>query len=162
MIDPPPEPFSLQLSRVHLEGGRISFTAEFSNGAAGDWVGQDWLVTAVDSSPWSFPREFEDDGRHKGVQWYAGQLASIEATATHTYEFDPVRGRLAVPNDVGAFVPVASSGKGLGEGTWTLGVRLRHDWYEAAFIPVIKIVVSESGEVSYQAYTGTLGVRLTQ
>ena len=162
MIDPPPEPFSLQLSRVHLEGGRISFTAEFSNGAAGDWVGQDWLVTVVDSSPWSFPREFEDDGRHKGVQWYAGQLASIEATATHTYEFDPVRGRLAVPNDVGAFVPVASSGKGLGEGTWTLGVRLRHDWYEAAFIPVIKIVVSESGEVSYQAYTGTLGVRLTQ
>ena len=162
LIDPPPERFSVRLSRVQMDSSQISFSAEFANRAAGAWVGQDWLVTAVDSSPWSFPHEFEEDGRHKGVQWYAGQLASSERSATHDYQFDPVVGHLAVRNDEGAFGPVASSGDGLNEGVWALGVRLRHDWYEAAFIPVMRIEVSESGEVSYQAYEGTLGVRLTQ
>ena len=162
LMDPPPEPFSVQLSNVQQDGDQIRFTAEFSNQAAGDWVGQDWLVTAVDSSPWSFPNEFEDDGQYEGVQWYAGQLAAIERAATHSYAFDPVEGRLAVQNDEGAFIPTASSGDRLGDGAWTLGVRLRHDWYGAAFVPVMKIVVSESVGVSYRVYEGTLGVRLTQ
>ena len=162
VMDPAPQPFSVQLSDVRLDGGQIAFTVSYLNRAAGDWVGQDWLVTSVDASPWKFPDDFEDDGRHKGVQWYAGQLVSNEPSATHTYDFDPSRGRLEVRNDLGAFTPVESSGEGLGEGTWTLGIRLRHDWYEAAFIPVMTVVVAETGEVSYRVFEGELGVRLTR
>ena len=55
-----------------------------------------------------------------------------------------------------------SSGEGLGRGVWTLGVRLRHEWHEAAFIPVMKIVVAESGVVAYEAYEGELNARLAR
>ncbi len=162
LMDPPPDPFRVQLSDVKADGRKVSFTVAFLNEAADDWVGQDWLVTAVDSSPWAFPDQFENDARHRGTQWYAGQIVPTDATATHRYEFDPQAGRLQHWDHNGSLSPVASSGESLNAGTWTLGVRLRHDWYEAAFIPVLKIVVTESGEVSYQAYEGTLGVRLTQ
>ena len=81
-------------------------------------MGQDWLVTAVDSSPWSFPNEFEDDARHaRGVQWYGGQLVPRQATATYTYEFDPRERRLAVTGESGSVSQVASSGDALGAGT---------------------------------------------
>ena len=159
---PPSDTFRVRMSSVQAAGGRIRFTATFINEAGGQWVGQDWLVTAVDASSWSFPNEFENDARHRGTQWYAGQLAPTNQTATHRYEFDPQQGRLAVAGRDGVFSPVVSSGGVLRAGAWTLGVRLRHDWYEAAFVPVMKIVVSESGNVSFDVYEGTLGVRLTQ
>lgn len=162
IMNPLPEPFRVQVSSVHADEGRIRFMATFFNEAGGGWVGQDWLVTSVDASPWSFPNDFEDDARHKGVQWYAGQLVPTQATASHTYELDSRRVRLAVLGDHGTASPVASSGDELGVGIWVLGVRLRHDWYEAAFVPVIKIEITESGETVYEAYEGSLGVRLTQ
>ena len=160
--DPPPQGFSVQLSDVRTDGGRISFTAEFLDRSAEEWVGQDWLVTTVDGSPWAFPHEFEDDGRHKGMQWYAGQLTPAQATATHTYQFDPRTVRLEVRNEHGVLTSVASSGAGLELGEWTLGVRLRHEWHEAAFIPVMKIVVAESGVVAYEVYEGELNARLAR
>ncbi|MCY3895997.1 MAG: hypothetical protein OXG17_05965 [Chloroflexi bacterium] len=161
-MPPPREPFRVNVSSVRAATGRVSFTATFINEAGETWEGQDWLVTAVDASPWEFPNEFEDDARHEGVQWYAGQLIPRQATATYTYDFDPRERRLAVVDASGAVTQVASSGDALGAGTWALGVRLRHDWYEAAFVPVMTITVSKSGEVTYQAYEGTLGVRLTR
>ncbi len=162
MMPPLREPFRVNVSSVRTETGRVSFTVTFINEAGAHWVGQDWLVTAVDSSPWSFPNEFEDDARHAGVQWYGGQLVPRQATATYTYEFDPRERRLVVTGESGFVSQVASSGDALGAGTWTLGVRLRHDWYEAAFVPVMTITVTESGEVTFEAYQGTLGVRLTR
>ncbi|MYE06038.1 MAG: hypothetical protein F4Y04_02260 [Chloroflexi bacterium] len=161
-MPPPREPFRVNVSSVRAATGRVSFTATFINEAGETWEGQDWLVTAVDASPWAFPNEFEDDARHEGVQWYAGQLVPWQATATYTYDFDPRGRRLAVVDERGAVTQVASSGDALGAGTWALGVRLRHDWYEAAFVPVMTITVAESGEVGFDAYEGTLGVRLTQ
>ena len=41
-------------------------------------------------------------------------------------------------------------------GPWRL--RLRHDWWEAAFIPVARLEIAEDGAVTYEVYEGALGV----
>ena len=140
----------------------IMFRAEFTNRAPDRWVGQDWLVAAGDGSRWAFPREFETDARHKGRQWFAGQVVAADVSASFGYEFDPRVVRLSVRNANGISEPAESSGGGLAPGVWTLGVRLRQAWHEAAFIPVMKIVVGESGEVTYEVYEGELSGRLAE
>ena len=165
LMDPPPRPprnFAVRVSDVHLQGDRITFTAEFTNRADGRWRGQDWLVAAVDASPWAFPYQFEIDGRHKGRQWYAGQITPDQDSVSHRYLFDPRAGRLSLSDERGNLVPTAASGEALGPGMWTLAVRLRHEWHEAAFIPVMKIVVDEMGDVSYDVYEGQLNARLAR
>ena len=162
LLDPPPGQFGVALSDVQLSDDGIMFRVAFTNRAPDLWVGQDWLVTAGDGSRWAFPREFETDARHKGRQWFAGQLVPTDSTASFGYEFDPRAGRLSVRNASGIPEPAASSGGGLAPGVWTLGVRLRQAWHEAAFIPVMKIVVGESGDVSYEVYDGELSGRLAE
>ena len=165
LMDPPPRGernFSVRVSDVRVHGDIIAFTVEFTNRALDRWEGQDWLVSAVDASPWAFPYEFETDGRHKGQQWFEGQIAPEQSTATHVYEFDPSTGKLMVRDDNGKRVEVASSGAGLDAGVWTLALRLRDGWHEAAFIPVMKIVVTEDGGVSYEVYEGELSGRLAE
>ena len=162
LMEPPPGDFSIRLSEVRVEDSRIGFTAAFLNQAPDQWVGQDWLVAAGDASPWALPYEFETDGRHKGRQWYAGQILPDDGVATASYELDPRAASLSVRDERGDFIDVASSGEGLGQGAWTLAVRLRHEWHEAAFIPVMKIVVAESGAVTYEVFEGELNARLAQ
>ena len=114
-------------------------------------------MTAADDSPWAFPSVLEPDGRqHAGTQWYAGQIVPGPETTIHKFKFDPRAPGLAVRDQNGGFTAARSSGSGLDPGVWTLGVRLRGDWWEVAFIPVMKIVVSPAGEVSYQTYSGQL------
>ena len=67
-----------------------------------EWVGQDWLVTAGDGSPWAFAHEFETDARHKGRQWYGGQLVPGQTTASFRYELEAGTGRMSV-GDVEGF-----------------------------------------------------------
>lgn len=161
IVPPPPRPFSVQLSDVHAADGRINFTATVSDRAPQQWKGQDWLVTATDNSPWAIPRQFEaDERRHAGVQWYGGQVVPGRGTTVHALAFDPRAASLVVQADDGRFVAAPSSGSGLEAGAWTLAVRLRGDWWELAFIPVIRIVVSDAGEVSFQAYQGALSAAL--
>ena len=160
LMEPPASEFSVQLTEIRARDSRIGFTVMFSDQTAGRWSGQDWLVTAGDGSPWALPHEFETDARHKGRQWFGGQLASGQAMASFTYEFDAGQGRMSVRDTRGSLVEVDSSGEGLESGTWTLGVRLRYEWHEAAFIPVIKIVIGELGDVSYEVYEGELSGRL--
>ena len=162
ITDPPPGHFSVALTDVRPRGNGIEFRAGFTDRAPGRWVGQDWLVTSGDGSPWAFPHEFEADARHKGRQWFAGQVVPGDGSVSHRYEFDPLGGKLTVADVSGQPTLVASSGSGLGPGVWTLGVRLRHEWHEAAFIPVMKIVVGESGDVSYEVYDGELSGRLAE
>ena len=161
-ISMPPRPsFGVSLSEVYAAEGRLAFTTRFTDRARDRWQGQDWLVMATDGSPWAFPSEFEADGqRHAGTQWYAGQIAPGQETTLHVYEFDPRAAKLAVSDADGVFVDAQSSGSGLGPGVWTLAVRLRADWWEAAVIPVMKIVVAEDGEVRYEIYEGELNARL--
>ena len=95
--------------------------------------------------------------------WFAGQAAPGLGTTTHQYEFDAQVPSLAVRDDSGAVMKVASSTDEMGPGGWTLAVRLQHQWKpqhwrEAAFIPVPKIETSAAGELFYQVYEDVLGV----
>lgn len=162
LMAPPPGQFRVELSEVRVSDSGIAFRADFKDGAPNLWVGQDWLVTAADNSPWAFPREFETDARHRGRQWFAGQVAPGDESASFSFEFDPRAVRLGVAQARGSLEAVASSGTGLGPGVWTLGVRLRQEWHEAAFIPVMKIVVAEGGDVTFEVYEGELNARLAQ
>ena len=114
-------------------------------------------MVAADDSPWAFPRELEADGRrHAGTQWYAGQVIPGQVTTTHTYEFDPQAAKLAVLGADGTFGAARSSGPGLNPGVWSLAVRLRGDWWEVAFIPVMRIEVAADGATTYEVYEGAL------
>ncbi|MCY3748412.1 MAG: hypothetical protein OXG64_03860 [Chloroflexi bacterium] len=62
--------------------------------------------------------------------------------------------------DNGGHTATDSSGSALPPGTWTLVVRLRADWWEAAVIPVMKIVISAHGEARYEVYDGALNATL--
>ena len=93
--------------------------------------------------------------------WIAGQAVPGAGTTTHTFEFDANASRLAVRDRNGAFTTAESSGRVQGSGVWTLGIRLQHEWRpnswrEVAFIPVLRIEVSEAGEVSYEVFDAVL------
>ena len=162
---PPEEPLavSVQVSDVRAAAGRIAFTATFDNRAPEQWTGQDWVVIAVDASPWAFPLTLRPDGRTPVADaWFAGQAVPGAGTTTHTFEFDANASRLAVRDRNGTFTMAESSGRVQGSGVWTLGIRLQHDWRpnswrEVAFIPVLRIEVSEAGEVSYEVFDAVLG-----
>ena len=148
---------SVRLSELQERDGRITFTVTFADRAPDQWKGQDWLVVAADESPWAFPRELEADGRrHAGTQWYAGQVIPGQVTTTHRYEFDPQAAELAVRGADGTFGAARSSGPGLDPGVWSLAVRLRGDWWEVAFIPVMRIEVAADGVTTYEVYEGAL------
>ena len=60
--------------------------------------------------------------------------------------------------------PTQASAAESGPGIYTLAVRLRHEYKpnhrrDAAIIPVLKIIVSETGEVSYQVHEEAGGVK---
>ena len=161
IMPPPPRPFSVRVSDFHVADGRIVFTAIFSDRAPDQWKGQDWLVTSTDSSPWAIPREFEaDERRHSGSQWFGGQVVPGRGTTEHRFEFDPRSVSLQVEASDGSSAAAPSSGTSLEPGAWTLAVRLRGDWWELAFIPLMRFTVSSTSEVSYEVYEGTLGAAL--
>ena len=161
VMPPAPRSFEVQVADVRVDNGRIAFTATFTDHAPEQWTGQDWLVTTVDVSPWAIPAQVLPDGvTHEGTAWFAGQTAPGLGTLTRVYEFDARAGRLAVRGDDGDFVTAKTSGAGSGPGVWTLAVRLRRDHQEVAFIPVMKVTVSETNDVTYQTYEGVLGAWL--
>ena len=162
IMPPPPEseppPVSVQLSDVRAADDRITFTATLDDRAPEAWTGQEWIVVAGDDSPWGIPERFASDRRTvSAAAWFAGQVAPGGGTTSHTYAFDILAPSLAVQDAGGAFSTVAESDRVLGAGTWTLAIRLQHEWQpnhwrEAAFIPVLRITVSDAGEVSYAAF----------
>ena len=159
LMDPPRRSFGVRVSNARSRDSRLAFTAEFVDQRPDLWKGQDWLVVPVDESTWSFPGEFEQDDRtHAGAQWYAGQVIPGQVAETRTFEFDPRAKSLVVKDTEGAWATVASSGEALGPGVWTLAVRLRGDWWEAALIPVVRISVSVDGGVEFEVYEGDLSV----
>ena len=157
-IAPPPvaEPgFSVRISEVQSTGERIRFTATFRDYAPDKWTGQDWLVIQVDDTPWAWPIRYEPDGfTLAGELWFPGQTVPSSSTKTNGYEFDARSGTLAVQRDNGSSVLLPTSGKGIKPGVWVLAVRLQLHYLQAALIPVLKIVISESGNVSYAVYEG--------
>ncbi len=169
IMPPPPRhdplPFSVRVSDVRAAAGRITFTATFDNRAPERWTGQDWVVIAVDASPWDLPLGFQPDSRTPvAAAWFDGWLGPSAGTTTHTYEFDALASRLAVEDGSGEFTAATGAGRIEGEGAWLLAIRLRHEyrpnyWRDAALIPVLRIMASEAGEVSYQVYADPLAAR---
>ncbi len=161
IMPPPPRPFSIEVSDVETADSRIAFTATFLDLEPDQWKGQDWLVTSTDSSPWAIPREFEsDERRHAGSQWFGGQVVPGRGTTERRFAFDPHAVSLLVAEGDDEAVAAPSSGTALEPGDWTLAVRLRGDWWELAFIPLMRIEVSNSGEASFTVYEGTLSAAL--
>ena len=153
--EPPPQPFKVRLSDAKEADGRLTFTAVLADTSGEGWTGQDWLVVPADASAWSLPRIRPTD---PAAQWYAGQASPRPGSITHRYEFDPPSVTLSLLDARHNATRLASSGEQLAPGAWILAVRLRSGYQLAAYIPVVKIVVSPHGDVSYEVYAGELGV----
>ena len=162
IMPPPPRPdppaFGVQLSHARAVDGRLTFDVTFDNRSHEGWTGQDWVVIAVDDSPWSLPQAIESDGRTPvAVAWFDGWLGPRVRTTTHTYEFDARASRLAAPNADGVFAATPSSGAVPGAGDWVLAIRLRYEyepgsWRDAAVIPVLGFTISEGGDIAFETF----------
>ena len=150
--------FSVKLSNVRVADGRVVFTATFDDRAPDQWSGQDWLLIATDNSPYRFPTPILPDGRiPPTTMWFTGYLNPGKGTSSLAYEFDFLAPSLAVRREHGVLKPLDRSEAVLGSDSYVLAVRLRHEykpgyWRDAAIIPVLRITVSETGEVSYQVH----------
>ena len=161
-IMPPPPwaepfPFSVRVSQVTQADGRIAFTATFDNRAPDQWSGQDWIIIATQAPPWDMPTQLLPDGTHPVVIWFVGQVGPGSGMTSIAYEFDFLTPSMAIRGSGGTLTPMQASAAESGPGTYTLAVRLRHEykpryWRDAALIPVLRIAVSETGEVSYRVH----------
>ena len=154
----PPFLFNVKLSDVRVADGRVVFTATFDDRTPDQWSGQDWLLIATDNSPYRFPTPILPDGRIPAAHlWFSGYLNPGKGTSSLAYEFDFLAPSLAVRREHGVLEPLDRSEAVLGSDSYVLAVRLRHEykpgyWRDAAIIPVLRITVSETGEVSYQVH----------
>ena len=147
--------FSIRVADVHATDGRITFTATFSDHAPEQWTGQDWLLVQAEDTPWGLPADFESDGYTLvGTRWFAGQISPNVGTTTHTYRFDAGIDQLSVQDLDGEFIALAASGNQLTPGIYILAARLRLQYLQAAIIPVLKVVISETGTESYTVDEG--------
>ena len=154
--EPPPQPFRVRLSDAKEANGRLTFTAVLADTSGEGWTGQDWLVVPADASPWALPRIRPTD---PAAQWFAGQASPRPGSITHRYEYDPQSVTLSLLDAQPDAVQLSSSGDRLEPGVWILAVRLRSEYQLAAFVPVVKVVISETGDVSYEVYGGEFGVK---
>ena len=155
--------FGVRVSDVHSQADSITFTATFTDHAPSQWTGQDWLVIPLDDTSWALPTTVESD-RYTlpgGTQWYSGQISPGRRVTTHSFEFNPNSASLAVMGANAEFAAAESSAARLTPGVWALTVRLRHGYRQAAVIPVLKVVISEAGDVSYRLYAGELSAAVT-
>ena len=170
-IMPPPPwselfPFDVRLSDVRtVDGGRIAFTATFDDRAPDQWSGQDWIVIATEAPPWDIPTQLLLDGATPAAhRWFSGQIWPGSGRTSIAYEFDFRTPGLAIRDENGVLKPLERSDAVLDSGSYLLAVRLRHEykpryWRDAAIIPVLRIVVSQTGEVSYQVHEDAGGVK---
>ncbi len=160
-IMPPPRteslPFGVTLSEVTTADRRIAFTATFDDGAPDQWTSQDWVLVEIQAPPWHLPIEVLRDGSAAIAMWFISYLNPGQGTTSLMYEFDVHAPSLAVRREHGLLKPLDRSEGVLDAGSYLLAVRLRHEyesnkWRDAAFIPVLRIEVSETGDVSYRAF----------
>ncbi len=150
-------PFSVTLSDVRAADGRIAFTATFDDHAPDQWTSQGWVIIATETPPWDLPTQLLPGGMSTVAMWFVSYLNPGKRTTSLVYEFDFLAPGLAVRREHGVLKPLDLSEAVLGPASYVLAVRLRHEyqpryWQDAAIIPVLKITVSETGEVSYQIH----------
>ena len=153
-----PFPFTVEVSDVRTADGRITFTATFDDRAPDQWSGQDWIVIAIDNTPLGLPTQLLPDGHTPAAHlWFSGQTWSGRGTTSITYQVDFLAPSMAFRVNDGTWTPAQASEAESGPRIYTLAVRLRHEYKpnsrrDAAIIPVLKITVSKTGEVSYQVH----------
>ena len=150
----PQSKFSTQLTEFSTADGSVTLALSLIDDAPNRWTGQDWVVVPVEDTDLALPKSIALD-RHNLIdisQWYSGQIVPGQGTTTHEIEFSSQLASFAVRNAHGDFDAVRSSGDSLKPGTWALTLRLRADSMQAAVIPILRITVSRSGDVSYVPY----------
>ena len=152
-----PLPFSVQVSDVSDADGRIAFTATFDDRAPGQWTSQDWVLIPTEAPPWDIPTQLLTDGTPLPDMWFVSYLNPGRGSSVFSYEFDFREPNLAVQRERGVFKSLDRSEGVLDSDSYVLAVRLRHEnqpnqWRDAAIIPVLRVRVSETGQVSYQVY----------
>ena len=166
-IMPPPPwaeplPFGIRVSDLSEADRRITFTATFDDRAPDKWTSQDWVLVSTGPPPWNFPKEVLSNGSAAVAMWFVSYLNPGQGTSSLTHEFDFDALSLAVQRERGVFKPLERSEGVLNAGSYLLAVRLRHEykpnqWRDAAIIPVLRIIVSETGNVSYEVHEDVLG-----
>ncbi|MCY3800350.1 MAG: hypothetical protein OXG46_02100 [Chloroflexi bacterium] len=166
-IMPPPPwseplPFRVEVSDVSEANGRITFAATFDDGAPDQWTSQDWVLVATGPPPWNFPDQVLHNSSSAITTWFVSYLNPGRGTTSLVHEFDFHAPSLAVQRERGVFKPLERSEGALESGRYLLAVRLRHEykqnqWRDAAIIPVLKITVSGTGEVSYEVHEDVRG-----
>ncbi|MCY3895996.1 MAG: hypothetical protein OXG17_05960 [Chloroflexi bacterium] len=160
----PESNFEIRLSNARMRDSSIIFSAQIIDRTLDAWTGQDWLVIPVEDSAWAIPTDV-DDGQYTpsgAVQWYSGWIVPGSVPEQATLELNVGDVQLVIRGNDSAIRTFQSSGTRLTPGVWAFVLRLRNDSYDTALIPVMTIVMTDSGELSYQMYEGTLGVRLTR
>ena len=160
MLPPPwaePLPFSVHISEVSDADGRITFTATFDDRAPDRWTSQDWVLIATDPLPWNPSKQVLPNGPTATAMWFVSYLNPGKGTTSLTHEFDFHAPSLAVRREHGVLNPLKRSEGVLDLGSYVLAVRLRHEdepehWRDVAIIPVLRITVSKTGEISYQVH----------
>ena len=165
---PVPPPVNVQVSDIGATDGRLTFTVTIDDQAPDQWTGQDWQLVAGEASPWAIPTHFESGQQTPVVeQWFAGQTAAGRGTTTRHYLFDARASRLMLRED-GQETVIATSGDGVGEGTWMLTLRLLRETdrgtyvaqEDVAVIPLLQIEISETGEVAGFVYDNARGAEV--
>ncbi|MCY4107623.1 MAG: hypothetical protein OXG11_01175, partial [Chloroflexi bacterium] len=166
-IRPPPPwaeplPFGVRVSEVSEADGRIAFTATFDDRAPDQWTGQDWVIVEIQSPPWNLPKQVFGNGSAAIATWFDSYLNPGQDVSSFAYEFDPREPFLAVRRGGGVMEPLQRSEGELAPGDYLLAVRLRHEykpnqWRDAAIIPVLRITVSDTGNISYEVHEDVLG-----
>ena len=160
----PPRDFSVEISDVSVEDGRIGFTATFTDRAPDRWQGQDWVVVETDDSPWRLPYRFRT-GTYTAafVRWFDGQVQPVPETDTHEYfflyEFEPRTGTLALWDGSG-YTSLAPPQSQLRPGNWTLAARPNVNREEVGLIPLLHFTLTADGEDTYKVYEGSLDAML--
>ena len=155
--EPPARPFRVRLRDAEATDGRLAFTAtlvRYLRAKAGP-ARTGWWFRPM-------PRRGRCRASGQPIQPRSGTPARPPrgpGSVTHRYEFDPQAVSLSLRDEQPDAIHLDSSGKRLEPGVWILAVRLRSEYQLAGFIPVAKVVVSESANVSYEVYEGEYGVK---
>ncbi|MDE2903425.1 MAG: hypothetical protein OXP73_10410 [Chloroflexota bacterium] len=157
-VDAPPQSrhqVTVRLSNVRQEDSQITFTTHVTNHAPNQWTGQDWLLVRIEATSWKLPSQYESDGYTLvGTRWFGGQISPDVVDSSNTYRFDASKSQLEVQNPIHGFVVPPTSGGELKPGSYVLVARLTREYLQAAIIPVLEIVVTDSGHASLTAYEG--------
>ncbi|MCY3801082.1 MAG: hypothetical protein OXG46_05855 [Chloroflexi bacterium] len=152
-----PPPFNVRVSEISESDGRIAFTATFDDRAPDQWTSQDWVLIPTEAPPWDIPAQVISDGTPVPAMWFISYVNPGKGRTSLAYEFDFQARRLAVRREQDVMKPLDRSEGVLDAGSYLLAVRLRHEykpnqWRTIAIMEVLRVTISETGEVSYQVH----------